>query len=259
MNQNNQEKWIIGTGFSRGIGLEINKLFKKNGYKIIHLGRKKSNFEDEFLPWDLIKSITDNPLSDLIQNITNKNIVGFFYSAGAMPLLKIDSQDFNQRRLFWQSHENSLQINYLSCVQILEEILPFLLKNKSDNENKFIAHMSSLAAVSPFPGFELYGITKTACFTYFKSLAAKYNANQLNCLSIHPGTVETDMINDILLNPDYKEMPITHVLQTEKKENRLISAELAASKIYDFMFKDLETRKKAHGHLYLADTETIYN
>ena len=36
------EKWVIGTGFSRGIGFELAKIIKDNNFKIIHLGRKKS-------------------------------------------------------------------------------------------------------------------------------------------------------------------------------------------------------------------------
>lgn len=73
------EKWIIGTGFSRGIGYELVKILKDNNYKIIHLGRGQSGYEDIFIWWDFLNPIADSPIAELSKDLYGKAIIGFLW------------------------------------------------------------------------------------------------------------------------------------------------------------------------------------
>lgn len=253
------EKWIIGTGFSRGIGYDLAKIIKDNNYKIIHLGRGQCGFEDIFIWWDLLNPISDSPILELSKSLYGKSIVGFIYGAGVMPVLGVSETNRAEKHLFWQSQSEAMRVNYFSCAEIIEDILPFIMSH-NDGEAKgvpFIAHLSSLAAVDPFPGLELYGATKSACLFYFHWLSKRFAMDELTCLSIHPGSVHTDMVNNIIQTaPSELEIVKIYKQMIEKKE--LITSQLAASNIYKFLFTESDVRSNAHGKLYLVDKGEIF-
>ena len=254
------EKWIIGTGFSRGIGYELAKIIKDNHYKIIHLGRGQCGFEDIFIWWDLLNPISDSPILELSKNLYGKSIAGFIYGAGIMPILGVSETNRMEKHLFWQSQAEAMRINYFACAEIIEDILPFIMSH-NDVDSKvvpFVSHLSSLSAIDPFPGLELYGATKSACLFYFQWLSKRFAMDELTCLSIHPGSVNTDMVNNIIQNsPPELEIVKIYKQMLEKKE--LISPQAAAEKIYRFLFSESEKRSNSHGKLYLADKEEIFN
>jgi short-subunit dehydrogenase len=250
--------WIIGTGFSRGIGLELLKEFKKKHFNVIHLGRKETGIEDKFIPWDLSVSIEKNPQNLLLNMLPNKNITGFFYAAGMMPpLSSFDSH-------FWAAQEQAMRVNYFSCAELIEVLLPFMTdkqqnkkKTLQDNKIPFVAHLSSMAAIDPFPGLELYGATKAAALSYFFWLSKRFDSNVLTCLSIHPGTVKTDMISNVIKN-EPNDLEIVAVFKKLIAENLLMKPEESAEKISSFLFQDHDHRKQAHGKMYAADQDQIF-
>lgn len=254
------EKWVIGTGFSRGIGFELAKLIKANNYKIIHLGRGQCGFEDVFIWWDLLNPITDSPILDLSKNLYGKQISGFIYAAGVMPVLSVSESNRAEKHLFWQSQAESLRVNYLSCAEIIEDILPFIMsKNDTGSQiTPFVAHLSSLAAVDPIPGLELYGGTKAACLYYFKWLSKRFAMDELTCLSVHPGTVGTDMVNNILQQPG-SDLNLVNLFKKMQQNKEILEPVKAAEKIYKFLFTESELRSNSHGKLFLADKGEIFS
>jgi short-subunit dehydrogenase len=257
------DRWIICTGISRGIGAEVAKKFHQQGFKIIHLGRKKLDFEDVFLWWDLLNNLRDNPIGELHKILFGKKIVGFFYCAGVMPMLEINDANTIQKRLFWQSQTEAMRVNYLACAELVEEILPFLFSTGDEEENSseekfipFISHISSLSAVDPFPSLELYGATKAAALSYFAWLSKRFSANTISCLSIHPGTVHTDMVLDII-KKERQDHPLVKAYSQIIQEKNLLSAEESADKIYNFLIYETELKALSHGKLFLADKHQI--
>ncbi|MES2616194.1 MAG: SDR family oxidoreductase [Bdellovibrionota bacterium] len=253
------DKWVIATGLTRGIGFEFAKKMHEEGYKIIHLGRKKIGFEDEHLLWDLLSPIFINPLDELHTILSEKLVYGFVYCAGLMPILEIVDSNKTQNKLFWQSQAEAMRVNYFACAELVEEILPFLLSPPKKQDEKFIpfvAHLSSLAMVDPFPGLELYGVTKSAIFQYFVWLAKRFKPQQLNCLSIHPGTVHTDMIADII-KKERETHPLVELLVKLQDQKQFIMPAESAHKIFDFLFHENELKTNAHGKLFLVDKYEI--
>lgn len=256
----NSEKWVVGTGFTRGIGYELSKLIKENNYKIIHFGRGQCGFEDIFVWWDLLNPIAESPILELSKYLYGKQIAGFIYAAGIMPLLSVSETNRVEKHLFWQSQMEAMKVNYFSCAEIIEDILPFIISH-ADNKSKFVpfvAHLSSLAAVDPFPGLELYGGTKSAALFYFNWLSKRFAMDELLCLSVHPGAVNTDMVNNVIHNSS-SNLDIVKKYKQMLENNELLSPQIAAKNVYDFLFSDTTTRNNAHGKLFLADKGEIFN
>jgi benzil reductase ((S)-benzoin forming) len=256
------QKWIIGTGLSRGIGKEVCRKFKEQGFHVLHLGRKKNDIEDEFLFWDLLHPAKENPIAEFNKWMYGKNIAGFFYAAGLMPLLDIDNSSKSSRDIFWQSQKQAMKVNYFSCAKLVEEILPFLMNppeaEMPRSELPFIAYLSSLAAVDPLPGLELYGATKAAALHYFRWLANRFHSDELLCLSLHPGTVKTDMVMDLIQKEDKKHLAV-QILEDLENKNKLMTPEESADKIVHFLMHEEELKQKSHGKLFLVDSHKIFN
>lgn len=252
------EKWIIGTGFSRGIGFELAKVLKSKNFKIVHLGRKKCDLEDVFIWWDLLNPISDCPFPELSRSIYGKGLVGFIHCAGVMPLIQVSESNRMEKHLFWQSQIEAMRVNYFSCAELIEDILPFLMSH-SENGLKappFVAHLSSLAAIDPYSSLELYGATKSACLFYFHWLSKRFAFDELACLSIHPGTVHTDMVSNIIAN-EPSDLEIVKKYKELINKGEMQEPQVAAENIFRFLFDDMTMRDKAHGKLYLADKGKI--
>ncbi len=258
--KNESHKWIVGTGFSRGIGAEIAHKIHARGLKILHIGRTKGQYDDEFLYLDLSKPFTKEFLADLKSALKSKNLRGFLYGAGLMPELACAKSEAEVVE-YWASQKKSMQINYFSCASLANEVLPFLYNSRESGNDPFLAHLSSLAAVDPLPNLEVYGITKLASLKYFEYLAKNIASTDIPCLSIHPGTVQTDMLNQLLVTKSGEPLPVTNLLDEAVKSNSVITAEQAAENIDHFLFDAAADAKRfdAHGKLYIADNDTIFS
>lgn len=176
-----------------------------------------------------------------------------------MPILQVSESNRMEKHLFWQSQAEAMRVNYLACAEIIEDILPFIMSHAENGSKSapFVAHLSSLSAIDPFSGLELYGATKAACLFYFNWLSKRFAYDELSCLSIHPGIVNTDMITNIINNspPD---LGIAKVYKQLLEKGDMLTAQAAAENIYRFLFIDIEMRTKAHGKLYLSDKGIIH-
>jgi len=257
------EKWIIGTGFSRGIGRKLADKIKAEGFNLLHIGRTPAGIEDEFIHWDLSQNISVEFMNQLRNSLQNKDIFGFIYSAGIIPNLILE-ESLEARVEFWKSQNQALQINYLSCLSLSLEVLPFLLKQRKDSSSDyipFLANVCSLAAVDPLPNFEYYGLTKQSTLKQFENFAKEYNSKDLLCLSIHPGTVKTEMLDDIIeYEKTHKNLPIVDALKDALEKKDVILPEESAEFVFNFLFdkNSEDLRHSAHGKLFLADSQKVW-
>lgn len=250
------ENWLVVTGLSRGIGAQVGALLKKEGFHLLHLGRQKSGFEDLFLEWDLLRPLQQNPIEHLLESVEKKHVSGFFYAAGIIPLLPGKKRNAIEKKEFWESQEKAMRVNYFSCVELIDELKPFLVRSVGRELPPFIAHLSSLAAVDPLPGFEFYGSTKAALLRYFSAMAKHVSAKDFLYLALHPGTVKTDMVNEIY-QKNTSPLPVIDILKQMDANGLMWTPEQSANEIVQFLLQETEKREKAHGQLYVVDRNEI--
>jgi len=190
-------KHVIITGTSRGIGLEMVKLFAKAGNKVLALSRNTEPVEG--LKLKNVHSIScditrEDSLEKVVAYIKSewKNVDVLVNNAGAIlnkPFLESSVEEF----------KNIYNTNVFGVVGIIQKILPLM------PASGHVVNISSMGGVQgsvKFPGLSAYSSSKGALITLTELLAEEYKENgpAFNVLAL--GAVQTEMLEEAF--PGYK-------------------------------------------------------
>ena len=195
---------IVITGCSRGIGLEMVKLFsqKHNVYclsrNIEPIAKYKNEISDSerinFIEFDFEKYNTDE-LNSFLK--LDKGIDVLINNAGSL---------INEP--FGQISESSLrrmyEVNIIGPFRLIQSVIPFLREDNAHIIN--IGSMGGVQGSVKFPGLSAYSSSKGAMSILTECLAEEYKESniQFNCLAL--GAVQTEMLNEAF--PGY-EAPVS--------------------------------------------------
>ncbi len=99
--------------------------------------------------------------------------------------------------------EETLNLNHRAVLEAIRTAWPLFQRRGGG----LIVNISSQAAIDPFPGFSLYGASKTWLDALTRSLAKEGQDNGIRLYSVQPGAVETDLLRSAF--PNY---PAEHAL-----------------------------------------------
>lgn len=190
-------KHIIITGTSRGIGLELVKVFSKMGHKVLAVSRNFKPLKELGLPGVEVIGCDINSPEEL-QQLTayfkdnNQTVDILINNAGAIinkPFVETTPNDF--RRVY--------ETNVFGVVALLQVVLPFMEKTGH------VVNISSMGGVQgsmKFPGLSAYSSSKGALITLTEMLAEEYKDSgpSFNVLAL--GAVQTEMLAEAF--PGYK-------------------------------------------------------
>lgn len=219
---------ILITGYSRGIGRaffeEHRRRFPEDG--LLCLGRQAPLYEGEACRWvraDLSQPVTGETRSEILfclqslcRSDTRGGLVapgedkradgpqfssasayldGFFHAAGLVgPLGALSAEHMAVRETF--------QVNLHAFSEVIAAVEPALkqahLMRRDSGTVPFVCHLSSGAARSPYGDLPTYCTSKAAVLMFARCLAASRPADELQVLSIAPGTVSTDMTRQLV-------------------------------------------------------------
>ena len=198
-------KVIIVTGASSGIGKATAIKLAKNGASVVLTSRSEEKLEEikETIEKNNGKALVvtcDVTSKDDFSKLVEKTIQEFgtvnaiINNAGLMPLSYIEKFKTDE----W---ETMVDVNIKGVLNGIAAVLPTLIKNKGGN----IINISSTAAYNYFPGGAVYCATKSAVKMFSeglrKEITPKYG---INVTSIEPGAVNTDLLSTIT-DEDIKE------------------------------------------------------
>ena len=194
-------KNIVVTGTSRGIGLELVKLYYQANYNVLALSRntnilKKLQLKNvTTIAFDLTEESDYKKVSEYISRKWNQVDV-LINNAGALlnkPFSDTTYQDF----------EAIYKTNVYGVSELTRVILPFM---KSEGHVVNISSMGGIQGSMKFPGLAAYSSSKGAVITLTELLAEEYKETgpSFNVLAL--GAVQTEMLEEAF--PDYK-APIT--------------------------------------------------
>lgn len=186
-------KNIVVVGASRGIGLELTRIFAKlPDVQVIALARNCTKLKDEFsknprvhvFPFDLEGDVHDQlakiafPESGIDYLINN---AGYLIKK---PFETISGQDFSK----------SFSINVIGVMQTVQYLLP-----KFNSTFSHIVNISSMGAFQgsvKFPELSAYAASKAALCNFTELFAVEFsNSNiKMNCLCL--GAVQTEMLEE---------------------------------------------------------------
>ncbi len=190
-------KHVIITGTSRGIGLEMVKLFAKAGNKVLALSRNTGPVKA--LELKNVHSIScditrEDSLEKVVAYIRSEweNVDVLINNAGAFlnkPFLKSSVEEF----------KNVYNTNVFGVVGIIQKTLPLM------PASGHVVNISSMGGVQgsvKFGGLSAYSSSKGALITLTELLAEEYKENgpSFNVLAL--GAVQTEMLEEAF--PGYK-------------------------------------------------------
>ena len=201
MKVNLENKKVLLTGASGGIGKALSEKFINNGAKLIFtssnnnkLDELKNLYGDMHSYYLLDLSKTKN-LMDNVQNIreNNKDIDIIINNAGI-------TKDNLLLRMSVEQWQEVIDTNLSSSFYIIKNILPDMIKNRKGK----ILGITSVVALTGNPGQSNYTASKGGMIAMYKSLAIEIAQRNINVNLIAPGFIESPMTNE--LNDDQKKI-----------------------------------------------------
>lgn len=193
-------KQVVITGTSRGIGLELVKLFSEQGHEVLALSRNSKVIEDLQLPGvtSIACDITkEQDLLRIKEHLSKKGRVDILINnAGA-----ILNRSFEDTTI--KDFKNVYDTNVFGVVGIIQMLLPLM------NEQSHVVSISSMGGIQgsmKFAGLAAYSSSKGALITLTELLAEEYKEKgpAFNVLAL--GAVQTEMLEEAF--PGYK-APLT--------------------------------------------------
>lgn len=187
---------VLITGGGSGIGKEVAKLFYKEYYKVIILGRDEEKLKllKEELNNDIEYFVGDVSNSDKMKEIINKinNISILVNCAGIISEVE-EPLVFDNNIL-----NNTIDINLKGTIILSSLVIEKMIKTKIKGN---IINISSIAAHNGSKYFPIYSASKGAIISYTKSIASRYGEYGIRCNLISPGVIKTPM--SYIETPDF--------------------------------------------------------
>ena len=203
---NLENKNIIVTGASGGIGNSIVKKLNEAGANILASGTRiekleelKKNFENiKILKFDISQS---DKIDEFIENATNElggSLDGLVNNAGI-------TQDNLAIRMSLEEWQKVININLTSTFLMSKFAIKKMLKNKSGK----IVNITSVVGHTGNLGQANYTASKAAIVAMSKSLAIEYAKKNININCISPGFIKTAMTDKI--DEKFKEVIVSKI------------------------------------------------
>ena len=203
---NLENKNIIVTGASGGIGNSIVKKLNQAGANILASGTRiekleelKKNFENiKILKFDISQS---DKIAEFIENATNElggSLDGLINNAGI-------TQDNLAIRMSLEEWQKVININLTSTFLMSKFAIKKMLKNKSGK----IVNITSVVGHTGNLGQANYTASKAAIVAMSKSLSIEYAKKNININCISPGFIKTAMTDNI--DEKFKEVIVSKI------------------------------------------------
>lgn len=180
---------VVITGASRGIGLELAKLFSEKGDTVLALARNIADLSNLNLPnvipfqFDLLED-DYTPILKKIENWSGIDIV--INNAGSIinkPFTEITNQELN----------DVYKVNVFSPFRLIRDLLPHM------SPNAHTVNISSVGGVQgsvKFPGLSAYSSSKGALAILTECLAQEFSQTKLRFNALALGAVQTKMLEE---------------------------------------------------------------
>ena len=190
-------KIVLVTGASRGIGLEVAKLFSKEGYKVIGTSRGDFNLGD---------LIGDSSAMSVQLDLMSKESINELFevlkSKDMLPSVLINNAGITKDQLFLRMKDKDwdevIETNLNGLFRVTKALIKPMVKNKFGR----VINISSVAGLMGNSGQVNYSSSKSAMVGFSRSLAKELGSRNITSNVIAPGFIETDMTT--FLNDDEK-------------------------------------------------------
>ncbi|MCY8232467.1 SDR family oxidoreductase [Priestia endophytica] len=197
-----QDKIVVITGASSGIGEATTKRLAEEGAKLVIAARREDRLKA------LVESLPNADISYAVADVTNKDDVQavidlavekygrvdvLFNNAGVMPHSRLSETRFDEWR-------QMLDVNIMGVLNGIAAVLPIMKKQQSGQ----IVTTDSVAGHVVFQQGAVYCGTKFAVRAIMEGLRQEERENNIRSTLISPGTVDTEL-HTTINNPKRRE------------------------------------------------------
>ena len=185
-----ENKNIVITGVSKGIGLALSKILNDKGANVFGWGRnapksyQHPNFH--FIECDIQNEESVNKAAKRTIENTNSTIDGLINNAGLGYFGFLEEQPMDEITTM-------VNTNILGVIYATRSILPAMKAKKTGH----IINISSIAGIEGYQQVSVYCATKYAITGYSDALFKELRGFGIKVTCVHPGSTETNFFDNV--------------------------------------------------------------
>ena len=211
------------TGGTRGLGLEIARLFWSEGASLMVVARDARGLEclrEALVPRAAPGQIFDQVSADLSSDSGLRKVIEKMEGWGGVDVL-VNNADVQGPigkawQCDWKAWEAVVKLDLLVPVQLCRAAVPAMLRRGKGS----IVNLSGGGASGPRENFSAYASAKTALVRFSESLAAELKPHGIRVNALAPGAMNTAMMHETLdAGPERAGADYQHALQTAQEDS----------------------------------------
>lgn len=193
---------ILITGISRGVGLEMSKLFLENGHTVYGISRTESEdlkaLEQQY-PENLFFKIFDLSNPEDIKQLVFKEFVNNQIPIHVLINNAAMAYDDIVTNLNYEDLKTMFDVNLYSPMFLTKYAIRNMIYNRVSGS---IIHISSISAHTGYKGLSMYAASKGALQSFSKNISREWGERGIRSNIVVPGYMETAM--NAKLTADHK-------------------------------------------------------
>ncbi|TWU41287.1 3-oxoacyl-[acyl-carrier-protein] reductase FabG [Novipirellula aureliae] len=196
MNIPNEQRRVLVSGGTRGLGLAITRQLASDGYQVIATGRRLSQPLAELMERSVPGQVHFVEI-DLANRIQIRETVRSLTRDGKHLYGLVNNAALGHAGVLGTMHESEISglinVNLLGTILLTKHASRSMLLNRCGR----IINIASIIGHTGFSGLSVYAATKSGLLGFTKSLARELGKAGITVNSVSPGYMQTDMTSTI--------------------------------------------------------------
>jgi Dehydrogenases with different specificities (related to short-chain alcohol dehydrogenases) len=211
------------TGGTRGLGLEIARLFWSEGANLIVVARSVQELDklrEALAPQAAPGQVFDAVAADLSSDSGLEGVMGQMQRRGGVEILvnnaAMQGPIGKAWECDWQAWQAVIKLDLLVPVQLCRAAVPAMLRTGKGS----IINLSGGGATGPRENFSAYASAKTALVRFTETLAAEVKPHRIRVNALAPGAMNTAMMREtVSAGPERAGVDYQRALDTMQKDS----------------------------------------